>query len=276
MSTRFLNGSFDKGLMTIRKSRLGVSAAAAVAGMAALTVLFIAGCGGKNNPAAQQTVPQYTLELKSTPNESGTFSWQPGLTVDSGTAITVTVTPKIEGKFTFTGWSGAETGTANPVTIIMDGNKTLTATFEEKFSITTNVSPEGSGTITRSSDSTYYSANALVVLTADPTSDAYKFVGWEGDTTVDVDQLVLRINRDLTYTAIFHQSYQILITTEGSGTVSRDKDGPYYEEGEEVTLTATGAAFLGWFDGSTRKSAQTTYKVTIKSEDVRLIAKFAE
>jgi uncharacterized repeat protein (TIGR02543 family) len=30
---------------------------------------------------------------------------------------------------TFTGWSGAATGTANPVTITMDANKTLTASF---------------------------------------------------------------------------------------------------------------------------------------------------
>lgn len=46
-----------------------------------------------------------------------------------GTQISVTATP-YDG-WTFTGWSGAATGTTNPVTVTMDANKTLVATFED-------------------------------------------------------------------------------------------------------------------------------------------------
>jgi hypothetical protein len=51
----------------------------------------------------------------------------PGGTYDEGTVVTLTASP--DAGSTFAGWSGAATGTASTVTVTMDGDKMVTATF---------------------------------------------------------------------------------------------------------------------------------------------------
>ncbi len=85
--------------------------------------------GGTNQQwrvVAASEAATYTVTIAA--SGSGTTSPGPGTyTVQAGTAVTVTATPASGA--TFTGWSGAATGTTNPVTIAMDANKTLTASF---------------------------------------------------------------------------------------------------------------------------------------------------
>ena len=56
--------------------------------------------------------------MTKTPNQS---------TYASGTSVSLQATPN--SGYTFTGWSGDLTGTANPATIVMDVNKSVTANF---------------------------------------------------------------------------------------------------------------------------------------------------
>jgi len=73
------------------------------------------------------TPPQnYTLTTSVVGNGSITLSPSGG-TYASGTVVTVTAVPATG--YTFTGWSGSLTGTANPSTITMNANKSVTATF---------------------------------------------------------------------------------------------------------------------------------------------------
>jgi hypothetical protein len=54
----------------------------------------------------------------------------------NGEGVTLTATPI--GDAEFVGWSGAAGGATNPLTIVMDANKSITATFfEEAFAATT-------------------------------------------------------------------------------------------------------------------------------------------
>jgi cellulose 1,4-beta-cellobiosidase len=53
-------------------------------------------------------------------------------TYKSGSTVTIKATP--DAGYEFAGWSGAFTGNTNPLTITIDGNKTLTATFTAKDS----------------------------------------------------------------------------------------------------------------------------------------------
>jgi cellulose 1,4-beta-cellobiosidase len=53
-----------------------------------------------------------------------------GHTYKSGSKVTIKATP--DAGYEFAGWSGAFTGNTNPLTITIDGNKTLTATFTAK------------------------------------------------------------------------------------------------------------------------------------------------
>lgn len=82
-------------------------------------------------PAASNNVANYTLQIGVSGN--GTTSVSAGShSYKSGTAVTITATPA-QG-FVFSGWSGAFTGNTNPLTIAMNGNKSLTAMFSAQKS----------------------------------------------------------------------------------------------------------------------------------------------
>jgi endo-1,4-beta-xylanase len=77
---------------------------------------------GSNDSAATN----YTLTVGVA--GSGTTNPPPGnYGYKAGSAVTITATP-LQGA-QFSGWSGAVSGSANPLTIAMDGNKSLTANF---------------------------------------------------------------------------------------------------------------------------------------------------
>jgi uncharacterized repeat protein (TIGR02543 family) len=70
----------------------------------------------------------YTLTTTASPPAGGSIMRSSdAASYASGTVVTLTASPAIG--YTFTGWSGDLTGTTNPTTITMDGNKTVTATF---------------------------------------------------------------------------------------------------------------------------------------------------
>jgi uncharacterized repeat protein (TIGR02543 family) len=76
---------------------------------------------------------------------------------DAGTVVNLTATA--DAGWTFSGWSGDLGGSENPTTILMDGNKTVTATFLRTsgyFDFGTGASPVESGYI-GVSESTLYS-----------------------------------------------------------------------------------------------------------------------
>jgi hypothetical protein len=67
----------------------------------------------------------FTLGVKST---NGTVTIQPKLaTYKPGTKVTLTAHPSPS--FAFRGWTGAARGTANPLTIVMNGDKSIGASF---------------------------------------------------------------------------------------------------------------------------------------------------
>jgi len=70
----------------------------------------------------------YTLTVSVGGTGSGTTSLAPGnYSYTAGSAVAITATPA-QGSL-FSGWSGADTSSTNPLTITMDGNKSLTANF---------------------------------------------------------------------------------------------------------------------------------------------------
>jgi|GEM_PF-191722 len=74
------------------------------------------------------TGPQYTLTTNTV--GSGSITLNPsGGTYPGGTVVTVTAVPAAG--WQFDGWSGDLSGTANPTTITMNANKSVTANFSE-------------------------------------------------------------------------------------------------------------------------------------------------
>jgi uncharacterized repeat protein (TIGR02543 family) len=72
----------------------------------------------------------YTLTVNANPSNGGTITQSPtGSSHLAGTPVTVTATPNAG--YEFAGWSGDITGssTTNPMTVVMDADKVLTANF---------------------------------------------------------------------------------------------------------------------------------------------------
>ena len=74
----------------------------------------------------------WTLTVAATPSNGGTITLNPPPTGSgylAGTTVTVTAMPNAG--YEFAGWSGDITGssTTNPMTVVMDGNRNITANF---------------------------------------------------------------------------------------------------------------------------------------------------
>ncbi len=229
----------------------------------------IAGSGGGGGGGTT-----YTLTVNIVGN--GSVTKTPDQTsYAAGTTVQLTAVPGSGA--TFVGWSGAVTGTNNPVTITMDSNKTVTATFTggqtQTYTLTVNVSPTGAGTVTKTPNQTSYTAGTQVTLTATPAS-GYAFVNWTEGTQVLGTNATLSItmNANRTITANFQQlqagqyTVTILITPAGAGTVTKTPNQTSYTAGTQVTLTATpnsGYQFSNWSGGVT--GTQNPITVTVNS-----------
>ena len=115
-----------------------------------------------------------------------------------------------------------------------------------------------------------YNDGTSISITATPTS-GYSFSGWSNGSTVN--PLTVTLNSNTTITANFQvivNSYTLTVTAGEGGSVS--SEGGEYEEGTEVTITATpeeGYEFTEWSDGSTEESVT----ITLNS-DILLTASF--
>ena len=121
---------------------------------------------GSTNPAtvtmnagktitASFTQDNYTLSINTT--GSGAVAKSPDqATYLYGDVVTLTATP-VAG-YTFAGWSGALSGSANPATLTMSGNRTVTATFTQiQYTLTANT--DGHGTVALDPTGGTYAAN---------------------------------------------------------------------------------------------------------------------
>ncbi len=149
----------------------------------------------------QTPASQYTLMTSVT--GSGQVSLNPaGGTYASGTVVTLTVTPAAG--WTFSQWQGALTGSANPATVTMNSNKTITAVFVEvpANQYTLSVSVVGSGQVSLNPAGGSYTAGAVVTLTATAGSGT-EFSVWSGDLTGSANPATVTMNANKTVVATF-------------------------------------------------------------------------
>ena len=110
--------------------------------------------------------------------------------------------------YTFANWSGSTTGTANPISITMDGNKSVTANYTQTAGqsytlaiAATNgsVTVKVNGAVTTA---TSFEAGPVVELTAIPNSN-YTFGSWSGSATGTHNPLTITIDGNKSITANF-------------------------------------------------------------------------
>ena len=217
---------------------------------------------------------------------------------------TVTLTAAPNAQSTFTGWSGACTGTG-PCTVTFNGsNLTVTANFVlNMYTLTANKAGIGNGTVTSTPagiqcDTSCNTATSMQVgdgntVTLIATPDAQSvFTGWSGACTGTGSCTVTINSANASVTANFvpvaATTYQLTAskTGAGNGTVSSTPAGIQCDtscnaatgmptvNGDSITLTATPDAqstFTGW---SGACSGTGPCAVTVNGADLAVIANF--
>jgi hypothetical protein len=183
-----------------------------------------------------------------------------GAILDEGTLVTLTATP--DAGSTFTGWTGACSGTGSCI-VTMDNAKSVGASFAiEEFPLT--ITRVGPGTVTSSpagifcgaSCSANYNSGTLVTITATPDAGA-SFAGWSGACSGTASSCTVAMDMARNVTATFTYPLTVSKTGSGSGTVTSSPLAiacgstctANFDYNAVVTLTATadaGSTFTGW------------------------------
>jgi len=173
---------------------------------------------------------------------------------------------------TFVAWAGhCDSVSGNTCTVQMTAAKNVTATFQRitrRLAVTITAATGSSGRVTSAPQqeinctsgtcSADFPLNSQVTLTATPTSGT-AFLGWSGACS-GRGSCVVTMNDIKQVTASFEVN-RLTVSKTGSGTVTSDKGGiscpgqcaAVFDDGTQVTLTATPAAsdirFTGWSGG---------------------------
>ena len=219
----------------------------------------------------------YTISAVVTPVDAGTVtvngSTSP-VSIEANSTVNLVATPS--SGYRFTGWTSsngdvafADPSSASTTFTMPADDVTVTANFEQYYTITVNAS--AGGTVDGGGD---YAAGSSVTLKATANS-GYRFVGWmEGDQTVSTDTTyAFPANSNRSLNAQFEKVYTVTVNASGGGTAT---GGGTYAEGDTVTLTATpdsGYHFDGWNIVSGTVTIQNN-QFTMPAENVEIQAIF--
>ena len=221
--------------------------------------LTVSMTANKNITANFTAVPvQYTLSIAAS---NGTVAKNPDqANYISGANVTLTATPA--SGYEFSSWSGDASGTENPLTISITGNKSITANFTS-IEYTLSVAAQY-GTITKSPDQASYTTGTNVTLTAAPAS-GYQFSNWTSDASGSANPLTVSMTGNTSITAIFTAIEYTLSVAAQNGTITKSPNQSSYINGTDVTLTATpnaGYQFSNWSGDASGSTNPLTVSMT--------------
>ena len=199
----------------------------------------------------------------------------------------ITLNNPIKEGYTFTGWTGSNGATANKAVTIVKGstgNKTYTANWTiNKYTLSIN--PNGGSFNASTEISTFEQNYGTTKKIEVPIREGYTFAGWTltGKGSITKDNPIDTKEQTYTYgagdgilTANWTiNKYTLTRTAETGGTVSGSSGNLDY--GTNCTIIATPSAgykFAGWYEGSTKVSADASYTFNMPSKDYTLVAKF--
>lgn len=191
----------------------------------------------------------YSLNVAASPTEGGTVSPSEGSFL-AGETVSIKATPSAE--YLFEGWSGDAVGSSNPLSVVMDSDKSIVANFIKK-SYSLAIEVEGCGHVeekllyTKSG----YESGSSVELTAIP-DEYWTFDHWEGDLSGNDNPKTIDVTSASSVKAVFVKpQYSFNVKIVGPGVVDEylveTKSG--LEAGTQVLLKAIpseGAVFKGW------------------------------
>jgi hypothetical protein len=117
---------------------------------------------------------------------------------DKNSLVTVRANPS--SSYRFANWTGDASGSANPITLTIDKNKTIRANFIEQFDLM--LSATSGGTTTPPPATYTKDKNTLLTVTAVPDLN-YRFANWTGDAPGAGNPLTLKFDKKRTIRANF-------------------------------------------------------------------------
>jgi uncharacterized repeat protein (TIGR02543 family) len=229
-----------------------------------------------NQTATAHFVQQFTVSGSATPAAGGSVAaTSPSVgadcsgascKVDSGATATLTATAA--SGYRFSGWTGACTNASGPCQLTnVTADKSATAHFVQRFTVTGVNSPAAGGGIFASSPSPNSDCPDGEKCTVDSggegdltatAADGYRFTGWTGACTGPNPCKVLNVTHNETATANYTQRFTVTGTAGQGGSVAAASPSPAstcagsacaVDSGGEVNLTASpnaGFAFDHW------------------------------
>ena len=190
-----------------------------------ILVFFILLSCSKDSPIPDAVVPtpsvtKFTLTVAA--SEGGSVNTSGG-TYNENTNVSVTASPA-DG-FTFTGWTGDASGSTNPLSISMNGDKNITATFSRsQYALKMGVAGQGSVNqelVSTAKSKTDYESGSTIRLTANSEPE-WIFYRWDGlsrgfidaatgqeEISLDFDNPIeVVVNSSINATATFEQVFQ--------------------------------------------------------------------
>ncbi|OYX13997.1 MAG: hypothetical protein B7Z16_14985, partial [Algoriphagus sp. 32-45-6] len=210
----------------------------------------------------EEPIPTYTLSVIPVPSEGGSITVSPqSPSYNEGTQVTLLPQPN-EG-YLFKNWEGDGSGNSNPLSVIMNSNKSIVGIFvKREYPLTITI--EGEGTVTEeivtNPSGREYPHGTTVKLTP-VAKQGWKFDSWSGDLTgIEIPENIL-VDKAKTVTAKFKRNeYELKITIEGEGSVEEKvvstPNGKVYPVQTIVELTPKpkeGWIFYSWSGDLTGK-----------------------
>jgi hypothetical protein len=218
-----------------------------------------------------------TLTVNVAPAGAGTVSRSPDLaSYDNGASVQLTASAGAG--WSFSAWSGAVTGSTNPVDVVMDADQTVTATFVDIGSPTVSVTAPNGGEVLVAgthANITWTATDNVAVTTVDlelsrngaagPYTSIATGIANTGTfdwlvTLPTTSQALIRVTahdaaghatEDVS-NAVFSitgRTLTVNVSPAGAGTVAKSPDQASYANGASVQLTAspgTGWSFSAW------------------------------
>lgn len=185
--------------------------------------------------------------------------------------VGLTATP--DSGYRVAAWNGTDDDgtTATTNTVTMDGDRTVSVSFEEipTYTLSTTINPSGAGSVTINPHQSSYEENTKVTLKAEAHGN-YQFARWEGADVADSTAATTTIDliENSTLTAIFEEipageTYTLSagVTPDNAGKISINPSQEVYGENTVVTLTAeanAGYHFDRWEGTVTDQNASST------------------
>jgi hypothetical protein len=191
-----------------------------------------------------------------------------------GTAVTVNAVA--DSGYEFLGWSGAASGSVNPVTLTLDASKTVRAEFRRTgvVSYPVALTVTGPGTVRRVPDLGAYESGTEVELVAEPTAGAL-FGGWSGAVTSSQRRVRVTVSGAVSVGANFKSVYPVATETRGEGQVLLSPPDANYADGSAVALTAKPAEGWGFVQWSGDLTTTTQESALTVDAPKRVVAEFA-